>query len=423
LAIDGAIVQKGTVKIGMITPDPTYSDLNVSDYASVYKNTIIWLDLFATKNSPKDLNAPWSYMTLVGRPGVGLLDEEQVTVQAGSYKAWLIGWHRAVDNKIWVVPDLPFPVKAQVYTDVTSGVPPPYYTFELLETGNSLTEPQFLHRPIVNPPFPMPQKATGSDSVTMGTGGMCHDGMPIGFSTLVEVSTNPSRPVRGEPLLVSMIFTDSRGIEVFGQNYSITVTQDGKTILSNSTARYDNNGHDTQTTGSLESSDPVEINIQLGLRSENSHIRFDVPPPLIFRVVPELNTLSVPPTFYYVVKVSTNPPTPVSGQSMSISIKFTNYNGTKTPDEHYAITVTQDGKTIFYNSTAYTNTGFDTQTISTLESANPMDIKIALSYTPVFLTFHIVPEFPFAMVVLIIGIIVTLVITRIKWNQTLSFPK
>src|SRR5207245_5756672 len=133
--------------------------------------------------------------------------------------------------------------------------------------------------------------------------------MPIGFSTLVEVSTNPSRPVRGEPLLVSMIFTDSRGIEVFGQNYSITVTQDGKTILSNSTARYDNNGHDTQTTGSLESSDPVEINIQLGSRSENSHMSCVYPPAITFRVVPELNTLAVPfspavnRTFYYVVKV------------------------------------------------------------------------------------------------------------------------
>jgi hypothetical protein len=34
-----------------------------------------------------------------------------------------------------------------------------------------------------------------------------------------------------------------------------------------------------------------------------------------------------------------------------------------------------------------------------------------------------VPEFPIAMAVLIIGILVTLIITRIKWNQILTFSK
>ena len=47
VARDGSIVQKGIVSIGTETPDPTYSDPNISDYAGVYKNTIAWLDAFS----------------------------------------------------------------------------------------------------------------------------------------------------------------------------------------------------------------------------------------------------------------------------------------------------------------------------------------------------------------------------------------
>ena len=432
LAIDGVIVQKGTVTIGMIAADPKYSDPSLSDYTSVYENTIAWLNSVTTKHLPKDFRNPmWGSSGFWCVPSFGPIGQDKVTVKAGTFDTWKIGWHAGGDSTIWVAPNLPFPVKGVIYNGCL-GMPGILLVFdlELLETGNILTEPQFLHRPIVNPPFSMPQKTTGSDTVSVGTGTMCGDGMPMGFNTLVEVSTNPPRPVRGQPLLVSMTFSDFyTGIDVAGQNYSITVTQDGKTILSNSTARSVNNGHDIQTTGILESSDPVEIKIHLGSRSENSHMRCDHPSTLTFRVVPESNTLAVPfdlavnRTFYYVVKVSTNPPSPLSGQPMSISVKFTDYTGAKTPNEHYAITVTQDGKTVFSNSTAYTNTGFDTQTTGSLESSDPVDINIALGYTPVFLTFHVIPEFPFAMVVLIIGIIVTLVITRIKWNQISSFSK
>jgi hypothetical protein len=52
-----------------------------------------------------------------------------------------LGWHKGVDNKIWVDSSVPFPVKALVYVDVTTGVPPPDYTLELVKMGNSQTEP------------------------------------------------------------------------------------------------------------------------------------------------------------------------------------------------------------------------------------------------------------------------------------------
>ena len=146
LAIDGSNIQKGIVTIGTVTPDPTYSDPNISDYSNVYKNTIAWLDAFSSKDNAQTFGSPsWGRTGSVGGQSVGSMGQQSVTVQAGTYQAQILGWHKDVDNMIWVAPSLAYPVKAIVYTDVTSGVPPPDYNLELLQQGNSPTEPSFLN--------------------------------------------------------------------------------------------------------------------------------------------------------------------------------------------------------------------------------------------------------------------------------------
>lgn len=141
LAIDGSNIQKGHTVFGMITPDPEHSDPNIADYTYVYKSTINLLGNIATSESPMDFNSPtWYHHGIVGN-GVGPMSQEQVTVQAGTYNAWIIGWHKGVDNKIWVVPNLPFPIKAATYIDCACGKPPPLFTFELLEMKNSPYSP------------------------------------------------------------------------------------------------------------------------------------------------------------------------------------------------------------------------------------------------------------------------------------------
>jgi plastocyanin len=146
LAIDGSIVQKGTVSIGTETPDPTYADPNISDYSGVYKNTISWLDAFSSKDNAQTLGSPsWGRTGSVGGQSVSSMGQQQVTVQGGTFQTWVLGWHKGIDNQIWIDPSLSFPVKAIVYTDVTSGVPPPDYKLELLQQGNSPTEPSFLN--------------------------------------------------------------------------------------------------------------------------------------------------------------------------------------------------------------------------------------------------------------------------------------
>jgi hypothetical protein len=192
VAIDGSNTKRGIVTIGSDTPDPLNYSSNLTNYVTVYKNSIIWLDLFATKNSPKDLNdLSWTSRTgLVGRTGIVLLDQEQVTVQAGSYKAWLIGWHKGVDNKIWIDPNLPFPVKAVTWVDCACGRPPPLFTFEMLEMGNSKAPPKFTSsNPFVQSQFnhanilsPRQQMASGISSENV----VCSDDMVL----IKKLSTN-----------------------------------------------------------------------------------------------------------------------------------------------------------------------------------------------------------------------------------------
>ncbi len=216
LVIDGSIKQKGNVTIAMTSPDPTYSDTNVADYAGVYKSTIAWLDSFATQDAPKDFSYPaWGRTGSVGGQSVGPMGQEDITVGGGSYKAWKIGWYKGgVTNVIWVVPNLPFPVKAVVYTDVTSGVPPPDYTLELLQTGNSSTEPDFLKggsttQTIGNPNCPVPDMQSDAvhDSTTTDSG-----------SATIEYRYSPSIPHQGCPLEWRLSFEKNFDLS---QKYSV----------------------------------------------------------------------------------------------------------------------------------------------------------------------------------------------------------
>ena len=101
---------------------------------------------------------------------------------------------------------------------------------------------------------------TGSN--TTGTsGGMAMLTAKASDGTTVTVST--TGPVNGQPLSLAISFTDASGNKIHHQNYAITATQDGNSILSNS-AGHTHTGDDTQTSSTnLSSADPVDIQITL----------------------------------------------------------------------------------------------------------------------------------------------------------------
>jgi hypothetical protein len=105
--------------------------------------------------------------------------------------------------------------------------------------------------------------STGSNSTgTSGTmNGMTMLTAKASDGTTVTIGT--SGPVSGQPLSLSISFIDASGNKIHHQNYAITATQDGNTILSN-LAGHTHTGDDTQTsTTNLSSADPVDVQVTL----------------------------------------------------------------------------------------------------------------------------------------------------------------
>jgi hypothetical protein len=147
IAYDGAIIQKGIVTIGFVTPDPTSYDPNMVDYANLYKLTLGWLDAFSTQAAPIDVLSPvWGRAGLFGEATIGSVGMQTVSTSAGTFKASAVYFRDSgVDSYVWVDPTLPFPVKAKVYAIKTSGAPTIGFQFDLLEHGNSQQPPSFLN--------------------------------------------------------------------------------------------------------------------------------------------------------------------------------------------------------------------------------------------------------------------------------------
>lgn len=203
MAVDGSNVQKGIMTIGKITPDPTSFDSNISDYTGVYRSTVSWLDSFATKDTPKTFNVPaWGRTGSVGGQSVGPVSHEKVTVGAGTFDTYVLGWHKGIDNKIWVDSSVPFPVKALVYVDVNTGTPPPDYTLELLKMGNSPTEPDVLKGPSTN----AVSTSALCDQPNMEQDSVHQVTTTDSSSMVVEYRYSPSNPHNGCPVEFRLSF-------------------------------------------------------------------------------------------------------------------------------------------------------------------------------------------------------------------------
>ncbi|MGB9125158.1 MAG: PEFG-CTERM sorting domain-containing protein [Nitrosotalea sp.] len=70
---------------------------------------------------------------------------------------------------------------------------------------------------------------------------------------------------------------------------------------------------------------------------------------------------------------------PISGQTLAIGIGFRDANDNFVQNQNYAITVTQDGNTVFSNPNGNAQTGTDTLTTPALSSNSPVNIMVTLN--------------------------------------------
>ena len=153
LVEDGNKILKGQMDVGKLAPEPMGGtvDDHITKYTSVYKNSITWLSSFATAptdqpgKGPKAFMKPsWGKIANIGGEQVSPIGMETTTVPAGEYDTILVGWKSGgVTSHISVVDELPFPVKASTWVQVTEGSPPQEYRFALYEYKENVSSNPF----------------------------------------------------------------------------------------------------------------------------------------------------------------------------------------------------------------------------------------------------------------------------------------
>jgi len=146
---DGLKTLVGEIELGKVAPEPTGGSPELGVYRGAFKSSIAWLSAFATSDSssggkgPKEFTAKsWGKIGNIGGEQVIPTALEKVTVPAGTFDTVLISWKTGgYRSKVWIVDDFPFPIKAETYTHVSEGIPPPEYRFQLLEYKENVKDP------------------------------------------------------------------------------------------------------------------------------------------------------------------------------------------------------------------------------------------------------------------------------------------
>jgi len=116
-------------------------------YLELFNNSVLALSRFATTNNedgavgPKSFSEEsWGRYAKISGAQVIPTAIENVTVKGGTFESVLITFSPfSITNKVWVVDEFPFPVKADVWSEVDT--PIQEYKFELLAFENTLEDP------------------------------------------------------------------------------------------------------------------------------------------------------------------------------------------------------------------------------------------------------------------------------------------
>lgn len=182
----------------------------MGEYRGAYATTLTWLSAFVPKPGLSLNAAYWGKIAAIGGSAIAPSDSAKVTTAAGSFDTRVIKWHKGVDNFIYINPDMPFPVKAQTYADVTSGNPPTQYAFELKATGQG------------QPPTPKSMLEIPKPPLTIKT--------PRGTYN-IQLLWDPPVIKAGNTTNFGVVFTDDRNNIVPRSTFSYTVMDSNKTVI------------------------------------------------------------------------------------------------------------------------------------------------------------------------------------------------
>jgi len=133
---DGNKVLTGKMYLGKVSPEPICGSEELTPYIQAFKSSITWISGFSYNDSKKWKESQFE---------IYYNETEIITTKAGIFDSHVFSWNfNNQTSKVWVVDDLPFPVKAKTFDFVSKGKNPILYEFELLRHEKDVLEDPFL---------------------------------------------------------------------------------------------------------------------------------------------------------------------------------------------------------------------------------------------------------------------------------------
>ncbi len=179
-------------------------------YRSAYATTLTWLSAFVPKPGQSLSSPSWGKIAAIGGSEIKPSGGAKITTPAGAFDTTDISYHKGVDNHIYPNKDMPYPVKADTFADVTTGKPPIQYAYELKATGKG------------QPPAPESQIEIPVPPLTLQT--------PRGTYN-VQLLWEPVEIKAGNNTDFGVIFTDDKNNIVQRVTYGYKVLDENKTVV------------------------------------------------------------------------------------------------------------------------------------------------------------------------------------------------
>jgi hypothetical protein len=179
-------------------------------YRAAYANSLAWLASYVPKPG-QSLSAPnWGKIAAIGGSAISPGGAAKVTTPAGDFNTVDVSWKYGPTNHIWVVPNMPFPVKAQTFAAVSQGNAPVQYQFELQSTGTGC------------PTAPKAVEEIPKSGLVLQTGRATYS---------IKLIWEPDPIVAGSNTTLGLIFSDSFGKGISGVSYDLDITAKNGTVV------------------------------------------------------------------------------------------------------------------------------------------------------------------------------------------------
>lgn len=270
--VDQGKVISGTFKLSALDLTALGTSIlpkEMSPYRNAYANSLQWLASFVPKPGQSLSAAYWGKIAAIGGSAISPSGTAKVTLPAGTFDTNVITWHKGVDNHIWINKDLPYPVKAQTFADVTTGIAPIQYTFDLLAIGQGQPTTPKTQIEIPKPPLTL-QTARGTYYIKL-----------FWEPKLIE-SANDTK--------FGILFMDNSQSIIKDVSYSFVITDSNGTVLKDVKDQKALNGNGTQIV-KFDKGGPVDVLVSVDAVSggtngdfvENAKFRLIVTSPIIPR--------------------------------------------------------------------------------------------------------------------------------------------